>query len=91
MSELRLLKGIDVLLCSVFNGILHYSRWRKVIYELVERAPSSLFLTFAMKMIADAGHAHEIGGKNTATQQVRRGGIKTFGKGTYCVSKTMPK
>ncbi|GMR54369.1 hypothetical protein PMAYCL1PPCAC_24564 [Pristionchus mayeri] len=52
------------------RGFIQHHRWRKVIYELVERAPSSVFLSFAMKMIADAGHAHEIGGKNTATQQI---------------------
>ncbi|GMT01374.1 hypothetical protein PENTCL1PPCAC_23548 [Pristionchus entomophagus] len=52
------------------KGFIQHHRWRRVIYELVERAPSSLFLSFAMKMIADGGHAHEIGGKNTATQQI---------------------
>ncbi|GMT29191.1 hypothetical protein PFISCL1PPCAC_20488 [Pristionchus fissidentatus] len=52
------------------KGFVQHHRWRRVIYELLERSPSSLFLAFAMKLIADAGHAHEISGKNTATQQI---------------------
>ncbi|KAL3116050.1 hypothetical protein niasHT_007350 [Heterodera trifolii] len=44
--------------------------WRRLVFELAEQFPHCLMLSFAIKLISDAGFQHEISNVNTAAQQL---------------------
>nr|CRZ24833.1 Bm10352 [Brugia malayi] len=49
--------------------LLKHSKWRNLIYTLIEQNPRSRFLTKAIRIISDAGFQHEITNVHLAAQQ----------------------
>ncbi|EJW75416.1 hypothetical protein WUBG_13675, partial [Wuchereria bancrofti] len=52
-----------------FPELLKHSKWRNLIYTLIEQNPRSKFLTKAIRIISDAGFQHEITNVHLAAQQ----------------------
>ncbi|PAV77744.1 hypothetical protein WR25_22721 isoform B [Diploscapter pachys] len=57
--------GIDWL-----PALISHRRWRSILYSLIEEHRDCLMLTFAVKLISDAGFQNEISNVSTAAQQL---------------------
>uniref|UniRef100_A0A1I7YKB7 Negative elongation factor D n=1 Tax=Steinernema glaseri TaxID=37863 RepID=A0A1I7YKB7_9BILA len=50
--------------------LITHKAWRRLVYDLSEKNPQCLMLTFCVKLISEAGFQHEISSVNTAARQL---------------------